>query len=65
MFLSDLPSCGNKAGAGVVVNKDSVLVCYYTSPPGRDWFWLTGMLLNSSIETTRFTIADMEKPASD
>jgi hypothetical protein len=62
-FLSDLPSCGDTAYAGAVVDDDSVLICYYTSPPGRDWFWLMGMLSNSSIEMARIKSADLEKLA--
>lgn len=61
VFLSDLPSCGNTAYGGAVVEEDSVLICYYSSPPGKDWFWLMGMLSNSSIEMARFKIADLEK----
>lgn len=61
VFLSDLPSCGDTAYAGAVVDEDSVLICYYTSPPGKDWFWLMGMLSKSSIEMARFKIADLEK----
>jgi len=60
VFLSDLPSCGDTAYAGVVVDEDSILVSYYTSPPGRDYFWLMGMLSNSSIEMVRIRLDLLE-----
>jgi hypothetical protein len=60
VFLSDLPSCGDTAYAGVVVDEDSILISYYTSPPGRDYFWLMGMLSNSSIETARIRLDLLE-----
>lgn len=65
VFLSDLPSNGDTAYAGVVVEEDTVLVSYYTSPIGRDYIWLMGMLSNSSIEMARFKVADLEKLADE
>ncbi len=65
VFLSDLPSNGDTAYAGVVVEEDTVLVSYYTSPIGRDYIWLMGMLSNSSIEMARFKIEDLEKLADE
>ena len=65
VFLSDLPSCGDTSYAGVVVEEGGVLISYYTSPPGRDWFWLMGMLSNSSIEMARFKIDALEKLADE
>lgn len=64
VFLSDLPSCGDTAYAGIVVDDDSILISYYTSPPGRDWPWLMGMLSNSSIEMARIKIDALEKLAA-
>ena len=63
VYLSDLPSNGDTAYAGVVVEEDTVLVSYYTSPIGRDYIWLMGMLSNSSIEMARFKIEDLERLA--
>ena len=60
VFLSDLPSCGDTAYGGVVVESESILLCYYTSPIGRDYIWLMGMLSNSSIEMARITIEALE-----
>jgi hypothetical protein len=60
VFLSDLPSNGDTSYTGVVVEEDSVLISYYTSPLGRDFPWLMGMLSNSAIEMARFKIKDLE-----
>ena len=65
VFLSDLPSCGDTSYAGVVVEKDDVLISYYTSPPERDYIWLLGMLSNSSIEMARFKIHALERLAEE
>ena len=63
VFLSDLPSCGDTAYAGVVVEGDEILICYYTSPPDRDYPWLLGMVSNSSIEMARFKVDALERLA--
>jgi hypothetical protein len=60
VFLSDLPSSGDTAYAGVVVDPDSILISYYTSPPDRDWFWLMGMLSKSEIKVARIQTALLE-----
>ena len=63
VFLSDLPSSGDTSYAGVVIEGDEILICYYTSPPNRDYPWLMGMLSNSSIEMVRFKVEALEKLA--
>ncbi len=65
VFLSDLPSCGDTSYAGVVVDDREVLISYYTSPLGRDYPWLLGMISNSSIEMARLKIDDLEKLADE
>lgn len=65
VFLSDLPSCGDTAYAGVAAEDDSVLISYYTSPVGRDYIWLLGMLSKSSIEMVRFKIQALENLAAE
>ncbi|GAB4341224.1 MAG: sialidase family protein [Candidatus Abyssubacteria bacterium] len=64
VFLSDLPSSGDTAYAGAVVEDESVLISYYTSPPNRDYIWLLGMISNSSVEMARVAIADLERLAN-
>jgi hypothetical protein len=65
VFLSDLPSCGDTAYAGVVVEGDEILICYYTSPPHRDYPWLLGMVSNSSIEMARLKVEVLERLADE
>jgi hypothetical protein len=64
VFLCDLPSCGDTSYAGAVADGDNVFICYYTSPPDRDYPWLFGMLSGTSIEMVRFNGADLEKLAA-
>lgn len=63
VFLCDFPSCGDTAYAGAVVDGDDVFICYYTSPPGRDYPWLFGMLSAGSIEMARLKTTDLDKLA--
>ncbi|RJP16139.1 MAG: exo-alpha-sialidase [Candidatus Abyssobacteria bacterium SURF_5] len=56
VFLSDLPSNGDTAYAGVVVNERNVLISYYSSPRNRDFFWLMGMFSNTAIEMAEVRI---------
>jgi hypothetical protein len=65
VFLSDLPSSGDTSYAGVVVDRDDVLISYYTSPPNRDYIWLMGMLSKSSIEMARFKVSALEELADE
>ena len=60
VFLSDLPSNGDTAYAGVIVEEDRVLISYYSSPLGKDFPWLMGMLSNSAIMMARCKIKDLE-----
>jgi len=63
VFLSDLPSCGDTSYAGVIVEGDDIFIDYYTSPPGRDYPWLLGMISKSSIEMVKFKVDALEKLA--
>jgi hypothetical protein len=65
VFLSDLPSCGDTAYGGVVVENDEIITSYYTSPPGRDYPWILGMLSKSSIQLARFKKSALEKLADE
>lgn len=65
VFLSDLPSCGDTAYAGVVVEGDEIYICYYTSPPDRDYPWLLGMISKSSIEMARLKADALERLADE
>jgi len=48
-YLSDLPSAGDTAYAGVVLRGDELYVCYYTSPIEKDYPWIVGMMTPSDI----------------
>ena len=48
-----------------VFDGDEIVICYYTSPPNRDYPWLMGMLTNSSIEMVRFKTEALEKLADE
>ena len=54
--LSDLPSSSDTSYAGVVVRDGALWVDYYTSPIGRDWPWLFGMLWRSEIRMARIPL---------
>jgi hypothetical protein len=43
-YLSDLPSAGDTAYAGVAVLGGEAYVCYYTSRVDRDYPWIAGMI---------------------
>lgn len=65
VFLSDLPSNGDTSYAGIVVEDGVLSISYYTSPPGRDYFWLLGMVSDSSIEMARIKVEDLERLADE
>ena len=54
VHLTDFPSSGDTAYAGVVVNNGKVFVSYYTNDPHWDYSWLLGMLLPSRIQISMF-----------
>jgi hypothetical protein len=54
--LSDLPSAGDTAYAGVVVQGDELFVSYYTSDIRRDFVWVAGMLSPSDIRMARISL---------
>jgi len=54
--LTDLPSAGDTAYAGVVVEGNEALVCYYTGRTDRDWPWIMGMLSASDIMMARLDL---------
>jgi hypothetical protein len=61
---STLPPVGRPVRGDRRAAPPAVCGCY-TSPPGRDWPWLLGMLSNSSIEMARFKTAALEKLADE
>ncbi len=63
--LSDLPSAGDTSYAGVVVRGDDLYICYYTSAIDRDYPWLLGMVLPSSIRIAKVDLPSLETLAAD
>jgi len=59
-YLTDLPSDGDTAYVGLVVKGDTAYASYYTSPINRDYVWLMGMLLPSSVRIAQIDLKAME-----
>ncbi|MHA1734550.1 MAG: hypothetical protein ACTSU5_21650 [Promethearchaeota archaeon] len=64
-YVSDLPSAGDTAYAGVVVEGDRLYVSYYSSDPARDYGWLMGMLLPSDIYFANVSTSSLLRAADD
>jgi hypothetical protein len=60
VYLSDLPSAGDTSYSGVVQRGDDLYVSYYTSPIDRDYPWIQGMMLPSSIRLARIDLTSLE-----
>lgn len=56
VWLSDLPSSGDTAYAGAVLNDGTLWVEWYTNRIDRDWPWLLGMFLPSEIRMGRIPL---------
>ena len=62
-YLTDLPSAGDTSYAGVVIQGNELCASYYTSPLGRDYTWLLGMLRPSNIRMARIDLPALEQLA--
>jgi hypothetical protein len=49
IHLSEFPSSGDTAYAGIAVRNDSLYISYYSSPINHDLPWLIGMLFTTGI----------------
>jgi len=58
-YLSDLPSAGDTAYAGVAVLGSDAYVSYYTSRIDRDWPWIAGMISASDIRMARISLPSL------
>ncbi len=58
-YLSDLPSAGDTSYAGAVILGDALYVCYYTSPIGRDYPWILGMLTATNIRMAKMPLSSL------
>jgi hypothetical protein len=58
-YLSDLPSAGDTAYAGVVIRGDDAYVCYYTSRIDRDYPWIAGMIGATDIRMAKISLPSL------
>ncbi len=56
-YLTDLPSAGDTAYEGLVLDGDTAYICYYTSPVNHDYAWILGMLSPSHV---RMAVLDLK-----
>lgn len=56
-WLTDLPSAGDTAYAGVVIRGDDLYISYYTSRLDRDYPWALGMVRPSDIMMARVSLS--------
>lgn len=64
VYLSDLPSAGDTAYAGVVLRGDDLYTCYYTSRIDRDFPWIVGMLSASEIRMAKIDMPSLARLAA-
>jgi hypothetical protein len=58
-YLSDLPSAGDTAYAGVAIFGNEAYVCYYTSRIDRDYPWIAGMIGATDIRMAKISLASL------
>jgi hypothetical protein len=61
IHITDLPSCGDTAYAGVVLRDGCVYIAYYTNNIKRDFIWLFGMLEKTEIRMVKITLNNLER----
>lgn len=57
---ADLPSSGDTAYAGVVLDQENLFISYYTNDPRYDLPWIVGMFRPTQIQMTRISLAALE-----
>jgi len=60
VYLSDLPSAGDTAYAGVAVVGDDLYISYYTSDIERDYSWYLGLVTESNILMAKLPLRGLE-----
>ena len=58
-YLSDLPSAGDTAYAGVAIRGSDAYVCYYTSRIDRDYPWIAGMIGATDIRMAKISLPSL------
>ena len=64
-YISDLPSSGDTAYEGVIVEDGRLYITYYTSDPTKDPAWILGMLTPSDIYLTNMSVASLFSAATN
>jgi len=62
-YLTDLPSAGDTAHEGLVLDGDTAYTCYYTSPVNHDYAWILGMLSPPQVRRSVVDLKVLEAPA--
>jgi hypothetical protein len=65
VYLTDLPSAGDTAYTGVVLQDNQAYICYYTSEPQKDYPWIIGMLEPSRIHMAKVDLSKLEALATE
>jgi len=63
-YISDLPSDGDTAYLGVIVQGDCLYASYYSNDLTRDYAWWLGMLLPSDIYMVNISVASIFNAAA-
>jgi hypothetical protein len=58
--LTDLPSCGDTAYAGVVLKGGYVYIAYYTNNIKRDFIWMFGMIEMTEIRMVKIALEKLD-----
>ncbi len=64
-YISDLPSSGDTAYEGVIIEGDRLYITYYTSDPTKDPAWLLGMLAPSDIYLVNMSVTSLFNAAAN
>ena len=65
VYLTDLPSAGDTAYTGVVLQDNQAYICYYTSELQKDYPWIIGMLEPSRIHMAKVDLSKLEALAEE
>ncbi len=60
VYLTDLPSAGDTAYVGLVIEGDTAYASYYTSPIDHDYVWILGMLSPSAVRMAKIDLKAAE-----
>jgi hypothetical protein len=62
-YITDLPSAGDTSYVGLIIDGDYAYVSYYTSPIEKDYAWIMGMFLPTSVRMAKIDLQAMEVEA--